>query len=568
MPTAPAILDPHGAPRQAVDELSARYGHLLTGRYDCVDRIVLNAYYPLGHSPGGFRTWWRRLHDGSEAQLDNAHLMRLAGRFSRRVRAWANAHGVPVVDCRRGERKHRIAEEYLATHQVATGVFLILVAKAPASVWEVERSAGGVIRNLRKKLAYVNHYAFHIADPEWGHLTIKLSGHPPFGAQVMLNGHEYVAARARAAGLGFVKEGNCFTALADPADLAQVADTLSQPAAIGRLRQVIERWIYSACLVFGLDLDEQARSGFGYAYSVYQVEYSRNLLFASGAVMDRAFGAIVDRTRARLDVPRLRTLFGTRKRPHRRGGGPQPRSAVVIERPAWDLTIFKVHFGLLSLKGYTKGEHVLRLEAIVHNTRALGCGRVLERFPTIVSALAAMTDRFATALDCVDTGFLADGVLDALPAPARIGASRVGGVDLNRPRMRAALSAALAEAAAPGGFSVAAFAAKVRAITDAGDRDYTIRQAAYDLRKLRAKKLVLKPGRSRRYQVPPHAARTMTALLVLRDQVIGPILAGIRSPRMGRKPAHWTAIDRHYETIRIDMQSLFADLGITTPAAA
>ena len=33
---------------------------LLTGSYDCVDRIVLNAYYPMGHSPGGFRTWWRR----------------------------------------------------------------------------------------------------------------------------------------------------------------------------------------------------------------------------------------------------------------------------------------------------------------------------------------------------------------------------------------------------------------------------------------------------------------------------------------------------------------------------
>ena len=34
---------------------------LLTGSYDCVDRIVLNAYFPMGHSPGGFRIWWRRL---------------------------------------------------------------------------------------------------------------------------------------------------------------------------------------------------------------------------------------------------------------------------------------------------------------------------------------------------------------------------------------------------------------------------------------------------------------------------------------------------------------------------
>ena len=107
-----------------MDGFSERYGDLLYGSYDCVDRVVLNAYYPLGYNPGGFRTWWRRLHEGSDEQLDNAHLMRMAGRFARRVRASANAHGIPVIDCKRGERKHQIAEDYLATHEVDRGVFL------------------------------------------------------------------------------------------------------------------------------------------------------------------------------------------------------------------------------------------------------------------------------------------------------------------------------------------------------------------------------------------------------------------------------------------------------------
>ena len=74
-------------------------------------------------------------------QLDDAHLMRMAGRFARRVKAWATANGVPVIDCKAGERKHLIAEEYLAEHSVAPGVFLILAAKAPATVWKVHRSA-------------------------------------------------------------------------------------------------------------------------------------------------------------------------------------------------------------------------------------------------------------------------------------------------------------------------------------------------------------------------------------------------------------------------------------------
>ena len=180
--------------------------------------------------------------------------------------------------------------------------------------------------------------------------------------------------------------------------------------------------------------------------------------------------------------------------------------------------------------------------------------------------LAGVVERFATALDCVDTGFLGDGILDELPIGVRLGATRVGGVDLNKARMRDALRAALALAPAPNGFTVGQFTAKVHALT--GHTGYSVRQAAYDLRKLRGQRLVDKPGRAGRYHVGAPAARTIAALLTLRDQVIAPILAAVRSPRMGRKPAHWTRVDRDYERIRIDMQTLFNDLAIETPLAA
>jgi hypothetical protein len=66
---------------------------------------------------------------------------------------------------------------------------------------------------------------------------------------------------------------------------------------------------------------------------------------------------------------------------------------------------------------------------------------------------------------------------------------------------------------------------------------------------------------------PPATARTAhrghhRRPLTLREQVIAPILASVRSPRRGRKPITWTNVDRDYERIRIDMQTLFKDLGI------
>lgn len=52
-------------------------------------------------------------------------------------------------------------------------------------------------------------------------------------------------------------------------------------------------------------------------------------------------------------------------------------------------------------------------------------------------------------LDCVDIGFIPDGTLDELPLPSQLGATRVGGIDLNKPRIRAVLAGVLALAPAP-----------------------------------------------------------------------------------------------------------------------
>jgi hypothetical protein len=250
--------------------------------------------------------------------------------------------------------------------------------------------------------------------------------------------------------------------------------------------------------------------------------------------MEALSGRILDRTRSRLDIPALRAIFGLKDRSHRNRKDGPPAQDIVTGKPQYGLNWFRIRFGRLQLKAYTKGEHVLRFEATVHNTKELRCRRGLGNFAEIIARLVGIADRFTTALDCADIGFLPDGLLDELPLPAQTGTGRIAGADLNKPRIRAALLAALTLAPAPGGFTIAEHAARVCAIT--GHDGYTTRQAAYDLRKLRGKQLISKVGRTRRYHVPPDGARTIAALLTLRDHVIAPILVGVRSPRMGRKP--------------------------------
>src|SRR6516164_8495370 len=161
--------------------------------------------------------------------------------------------------------------------------------------------------------------------------------------------------------------------------------------------------------------------------------------------MEQVFQALIDRSRVRLDLKAVKTILGYKRRPKYRSR--KTRAAeweVAVERPTYDLTIFKLHCSGLTLKIYSKGERVLRIEVIVHNTRELGCGRALENFPEIVRRLQALLERFADALSCIDSCFISDQTLERLPTPSRVGKIVVGGIDLNKPRMRWVAEAVIA----------------------------------------------------------------------------------------------------------------------------
>jgi hypothetical protein len=92
--------------------------------------------------------------------------------------------------------------------------------------------------------------------------------------------------------------------------------------------------------------------------------------------------------------------------------------------------------------------------------------------------------------------------------------------------------------------------------------EYGPRRAAYDLKKLRGKGMVNKIGLSRRYEPIPEGLRAMTALLVLREKVIRPLLAASSRPEVDAKLNNPTPIDQHYETLRLGMRGLFNAWGI------
>jgi hypothetical protein len=153
-------------------------------------------------------------------------------------------------------------------------------------------------------------------------------------------------------------------------------------------------------------------------------------------------------------------------------------------------------------------------------------------------------------------------MLEGLPSASRVGKSVVGGIDLNKPRMRHVTEAVIALSASADGFTAPALAAQVRALGNQNSPAYGPRQAAYDLKKLRGKQIVRRIGSTRRYEPIPSGLRAVTALLVLRDKAIKPLLAAAQEIAPTRGAQNPRAIDRHYRDMRTAMRGVFHELGI------
>lgn len=167
--------------------------------------------------------------------------------------------------------------------------------------------------------------------------------------------------------------------------------------------------------------------------------------------------------------------------------------------------------------------------------------------------LQSIVVTFLGVVPAARLSFIDGQQLEALAAPSVRGTRRLAGVDLQKPRTRAGAQAVVALAAQPEGFSSEQLAQRIHEQQGRTMAGYSARQAAYDLRKLRGKSLIERVGKTRRYRVRRPGIRTLAGLLILREKVLKPVLAGIFRPKRGRPLKNIHPLDVHYETLQRDM---------------
>jgi hypothetical protein len=370
----------------------------------------------------------------------------------------------------------------------------------------------------------------------------------------MLNGHEWVANHKQTEQLDVTKEDNCFTSYNNGEKLSQIADTLKHQ---GQLEKVCQRWVYG-CLWFALDYEAQKKTGFSYKFSVYQVEYSRNFLFKRGRQLDDVYQNIINLTRERIDIPYLKTLLGRKSRPYitkRHPSAPE----VHVQTPDYNLTVFKIHVGKLTLKLYDKGERTLRAEVVVHNTKELGCKRGLEYFEGIVTKLNGLMGSFMDNITYAHAANIDDGTMEDLSKPAQNGKTRLAGITLTNRRNVALMECILALMVYPNGFSCSDLKERMQ---KKGFKGYSINNARYDMRKLKGKKFVQKIKGKQKYHATKKGIQIMSAALCVWKQELKPFLTIVNKQNIDEQAHHLNLVETHFFNARREINNISNLYGI------
>ncbi len=214
---------------------------------------------------------------------------------------------------------------------------------------------------------------------------------------------------------------------------------------------VCDRWLSGTCLSFALTTQEQEQSGFHYDYSLFQLEFSHNLLFRRGAQLEQCFQSLIDRTRRRLYLERVKTILGSKRRPYRHRsskGAAQPRAEVIVEHLTYDLTVFKLHLASSPSRCIAKVSASCAPKPL--STTPKPCRVNGNWLPSPMGCPSPPT--LATLLEqlsWLDACFISDETLDTLALPGDLNGQATAGIDLNRARMRAVVQAVLANATLP-----------------------------------------------------------------------------------------------------------------------
>jgi hypothetical protein len=534
-------------------------GQIVQFAYTCWDRIVLSGYMERLQRPENLIYFFHTVV-GIDA-IEPSVLEQRTTAYKAWLRRVTEEHDIPIVAAPRGVKKEELVEPYYRRLKDNEGVACVLTSLEQGRTfvsyvprWKVpsEDTNYRFIKACRKQFL---HYYWYVLDPVMGRMSVRVASYFPFNVTCYLNGHSFVAQELQRDGVRFRKADNAFLAVGDVAALQAAADRLTAVV----LQRRCNYWVRRLVPVFSPAEREALRPG--YSFSMAQMELATDLVFKRSAPLRALFQRACELGVLVGGANRTTHLFERRINRHYQG-----KLQTVLDQRDAGHPVLRWYYQTSFAKQYVRGDQhsdlILRNETCSNDTRHFGVARRLENLPLLRDKLAVTNERCLALqaellASAVDTGQLA-----ALAAPTLVGRRRVPGIRLHDDRVIRVLETLLH----PGGFvhdwTTRELHTRVLARHHVAVDGYRLSQLRYNLSKLRAKGLVERIGKTRRYRLTPLGLKLGVVLVKLRSRLLGPLASLIHQPRATIPSRHLNSVDAAYREVDTALDHLSAALGL------
>ena len=392
-------------------------------------------------------------------------------------------------------------------------------------------------------------------------MFVRMCPYFPFSARVCLNQHHWLANRMREEDIDFRQCSNAFLKCADPGRLQELADSLTARD----LLTCGQKWL----AYFTPFFTEAERKHAGCQHRLFfaQVEYCDNLIFHRRAALDALGERLLDANRTIGQPNKITTIFGRKVTKQYRG-----ELKTVIDDLDLPNPVIRSHYGSGFIKQYVRDHLNLRTEPATNNVADYGVKKAVENLPQLRQKMASIIDNYLDVQQDILETFLDRGQLRKLAEPTVLpNGKRIPGLKLDHPRQLALMHALVrfAHIAAGSTFTTADIYPHTIEALGVPPTDYSLSSLRYDLSKLRAKRLVEKVPRSRRYRLTAEGYSICLVFLKLFERIYAPLTAGLLQAFHGDSKLHTekrSQLDRLYQRVANDLDQLLRAVGLKIAA--
>lgn len=513
--STPAPID--GAEREL---LTQRYADRIVGTLGCWDRVILNGTLTDVCHAGAVEAWLRR--DGIRCFDLKVFAEPLRDQVRDHAILTARAAGLTIEHVeRRNFRKEDRVAEVLEERGDAPGLVHVFSAMEACQAFKPWHDKITGKTGLRPTAGKCLHYYFYFLHPRLGLVYVRVPTWLPFRLQIYFNGHNWLAARLRRAGVKFQTEDNALVACSDWTQAQAVADDFS----LDQLKRDLDG-LARQCVPALLE-----RFRGGYHWSLMQVEYSLDVVWRSAGQLAPVYAELSRQAILTVQAPEVSKFLGKRF-PANTDTALGSDFHTRVEG-----TRVKHFLGPASLKLYDKRGRVLRLECTVNDVTFFSHHRKVEHRdgpPTYEVAplkkslfslrdlralLHAATQRYLAWLSRLEDRSSGKVDLDKLSRPVKDAQARSWrGFNLF---LNADLKGVLAVLAGEHQISGLTHRRLQRLLPA-----WTRSQIGRLLRRLRLHGLIKKIGHTYKYYATRFGQRLLLAGLKLKEHVLLPTLAG------------------------------------------